>query len=602
MITKLFGFNGGVKPATHKDDSARAPIIRAPLPARLIVPLRHNTRAIARPIVEIGQHVLKGERIGGAEGVLGTACHAPTSGTVVDIAEHTMPHPSGLPTLCVYIEPDGEDRWIERKPFDYANCGCGDRQAVLDYLRDSGIVGMGGAAFPSHIKVGTKRVAHTLVLNGAECEPWITSDDRLMRERADSILRGAEILSDLLGAQRILVGIEDNKPEAIAAMREAAQKLPVAEVIVVPTLYPAGGEKQLIRVLTGIEIPHGKLGTEFGVQCFNVGTAEAVHRAFDLGEPLLSRVVTLTGNVERPGNWEVLVGTPIENLLELVGPRADTDRYILGGPMMGFALPDLSVPVVKGTNCVIAASQALFPYPPPEQPCIRCGACAEACPADLQPFELYWYARSKNFGKAQEYHLFDCIECGCCAYVCPSNIPLVDYYRFAKSEIWAREREHDAADAARERFEFRNYRQEREKAEKAARLAAKAAETKAKLAARGEGETAKAEDDPKKALIAAALARAKAQKESVAPKNTDDLPPEVQAEIAEIDARRKPLTGEEVAAQEAAEPSAREAGEAAAHARDEDTKKALITAAIERAKEQKAKQAERRETAERDDK
>lgn len=588
MIGKLFGFNGGVKPDTHKNESARTPIARAPLPARLIVPLRHNTRAIARCIVEPGQKVLKGERIGIAEGVLGTAVHAPTSGTVLEVTDHVMPHPSGLPTGCVVIEPDGEERWIEREPFDYRNA---NRQTMLDRLRDAGIVGMGGAAFPSHIKVGTEKHIQTLILNGAECEPWITSDDRLMRERAPAILRGAEILRELVGAERILIGVEDNKPEALAAMREAATQLqPAPEVVAVPTLYPAGGEKQLIRVLTGIEIPHGKLGTEFGVQCFNVGTAEAVHHAFDLGEPLISRVVTLTGNVATPGNWEVLIGTPVEDLLPLVEPRTDTDRYLLGGPMMGFAMPDLSVPVVKGTNCIIAASPALFPPPPPEQPCIRCGACAEVCPADLQPFELYWFSRSRNFGKAQEYHLFDCIECGCCAYVCPSHIPLVDYYRFSKSEIWARERESRAADQARDRFEFRNYRQEREKAEKAAKLAAKAAETKAKLAAAASSEAAApaaettAEDDPKKALVAAALARAKAQKAEIAPRNTENLPPATAAEIAEIDALRQATGIETPAPEEVAK--ARPEG-VPPHTSDDD-KKALIAAALERAAQRKA--------------
>lgn len=579
MIAKLFGFNGGVKPDTHKNESATAPIALAPLPARLIVPLRHNTRAIARCIVEAGQKVLKGQRIGEAEGVLGTAVHAPTSGTVIEVTDHTMPHPSGLPTGCVVIEPDGEERWGERKPLDFAACGCGDRQAVLDHLRDSGIVGMGGAAFPSHIKVGTERLVKTLILNGAECEPWITSDDRLMRERAPAILRGAEILRQLVGADRIIVGIEDNKPEAVAAMRAAAATLdPAPQIVPVPTLYPAGGEKQLIRVLTGIEIPHGRLGTELGVQCFNVGTAEAVHRAFDLGEPLISRVVTLTGNVEHPGNWEVPIGMPIEDLLPLAGSKSGTDRYLLGGPMMGFAIPDLSVPVVKGTNCIIAATPELFPPPEPEQPCIRCGACAEACPADLQPFELYWFARSKNFGKAQEYHLFDCIECGCCAYVCPSHIPLVDYYRFAKSEIWAREREQNAADQARDRFEFRNYRQEREKAEKAAKLAAKAAETKAKMAAGAEASAAATDEDPKKALVAAALARAKAQKAEVEAKNTDNLPSAVQTEISEIEQRRKLISGEPDEA-----PPPHEAPPTG-----EDAKKARIAAALERAAERRA--------------
>ena len=542
MIKRLFNFHGGIKPASHKSESANAPIRPAPLPHRLIVPLRQNARASARCIVETGERVLKGQRIGEAEGTLGTAVHAPTSGHVVDIAEHPMAHPSGLDTLCVVIEPDGEEAWIEHAPFDYRSQG---RLATLTWLRDCGIVGMGGAAFPSHIKLGSGKGMDTLIINGAECEPWITCDDRLMRERAAGIMAGVRILRELLGARRVLVGVEDNKPEALQSMREAARADTDIEVLGVPTLYPAGGEKQLIRVLTGIEIPHGKLGSEYGVQCFNVGTAHAVHRAIEHGEPLLSRVVTLTGNMAQPANYEVLVGTPIEHLLPLAEPRADTDRYLLGGPMMGFALPDLSVPILKGSNCVIAASPALFPPPQPELACIRCGACARACPADLQPFELYWFSRSRNFGKAQEYHLFDCIECGCCAYVCPSHIPLVDYYRFAKSEIWARERDVKAADQARERFEFRNYRQEREKAEKAARLAAKAAETKAKLAqkpAGADGDAAAqgeaAAEDPKKALIAAALARAKAQKAAVQPRNTDNLSPEKQAEIAEIEARR----------------------------------------------------------------
>lgn len=544
MITRLFNFRGGVKPESHKNESSAAPIVRAPLPPRLVIPLRQSIRSTARCLVEPGQKVLKGEHIGEGDGPLGTSVHASTSGTVIEIAPHPMAHASALETLSVVIEPDGEDRWIDHAPFDYRNVS---RNVALAYLRNSGIVGMGGAGFPTHVKLGNGSGIDTLVINGAECEPWITCDDRLMRERAAEVLSGAIILRELIGARRVLVGIEDNKPEAIEAMRAAASGLGEAlEIIAVPTLYPAGGEKQLIRVLTGIEIAQGKLGVEFGVQCFNVGTAQAVHRAIHHGEPLLSRIVTVTGNVARPGNYEALLGTPVGTLLALAGPKADTDRYIMGGPMMGIELQSLEVPVAKGTNCVISASPALFPPPLPELPCIRCGACARACPADLQPFELYWFSRAKNFGKTQEYHLFDCIECGCCAFVCPSHIPLVDYYRFAKSEIWARERDLKAADQARERFEFRNFRQEREKEEKAAKLAAKAADTRAKLAdgapaATAEASPAAADDDPKKALIAAALARAKQQKAAVTPQNTEELSPETQAEIAEIEARREKL-------------------------------------------------------------
>ena len=548
MIATLFKFKGGVKPASHKDESTHAPIVRAPLPSRLVVPLRQSAGGMPQPLVSAGQKVLKGERIGAPEGNFSAAIHAPTSGTVLAVESRTLPHPSGLSALCVAIEPDGEERWIERTPVSYA---AESPDALRDLLRDSGIVGLGGATFPSHLKLkpGVSGRIETLIINGAECEPWITCDDLLMRERAEGIVRGIAILRHIVAADRVLVGIEDNKPQAIAAMRAAAQASGV-EVVPVPTRYPAGGEKQLIHAITGIEIPYGRFGTEFGVQCFNVGTAWSVHRAIELGEPLISRIVTLTGNVDHPGNFEVLIGTPIDELLKLVAPKAGTDRFIMGGPMMGFTLARTDLPVTKAANCILAASPSLFPPQGPEMPCIRCGACTRACPAELQPHELYWFSRAKNFGKAQEYGIFDCIECGCCAYVCPSNIRLVDYYRFAKTSMRALEREKTASDAARVRFEFRNQREEREKTEKAARLAAKTAAAREAIVDAGKpaaaAPTQAAEpapalpqlDEAKKALIAAAIERASAQKEGVQPKNIDNLAPEKQAEIREIEARR----------------------------------------------------------------
>ncbi|MDO8958425.1 MAG: electron transport complex subunit RsxC [Rhodocyclaceae bacterium] len=585
---ELFRFPGGVKPASHKEASAAAPITQAPLPELLVVPFRQSATGSAAIQVVAGEKVLKGQIIGVAEGAFGAAVHAPTSGVVRAIESRRLPHPSGLAAPCALIEPDGDERWVERSPLDPFNS---DPELLRAKIRDAGIVGLGGAAFPSHVKA--KTAIETLVINGAECEPWITCDDRLMQERADEIVAGACILGRLMGARRILFGVEDNKPAAVAALRAAVGEIapspqPLSregrgafhadmqtmQVISVPTLYPAGGEKQLIRVLTGIEIPYGKLGPDFGVQCFNVGTAHAVARAVLHGEPLISRIVTLAGNFARSGNFDVLIGTPIDALLALGGPQPDTDRVVMGGPMMGFTLHDTAVPVVKASNCLLAMSPALFPPPLPEMPCIRCGACTRACPVVLQPHELYWYARAKNFGKTQEYHLFDCIECGCCAYVCPSRIPLVDYYRFAKSEIRAREREKVAADLARERYEFRQFREEREKAEKAVRLAAKAAETKAKLAREdavkvGAGETASAGEpgkaktasagepgktktasagepcntetapvNDKLALIAAAQARAAAKKAAVTPQNTAALTPDQQVQVAEAEARR----------------------------------------------------------------
>ncbi|MDI6749358.1 MAG: electron transport complex subunit RsxC [Rhodocyclaceae bacterium] len=493
-MLELFGFPGGIKPDSHKEESAGKPIRQAPLPPLLVVPFRQSATGGVDIRVKAGERVLKGQCIGSAEGPFGTCVHAPTSGTVIAIEARTLPHPSALSAPCAIIETDGADAWRERVPLDPYSA---DPETVRSRIREAGIVGLGGAVFPSHVKMNAR--VDTLVINGAECEPWITCDDRLMRERAPLIVAGAAIIRHLMGAKHVLFGIEDNKPDAAAEMRAALQTAghPEMQVVTVPTRYPAGGEKQLIHVLTGIEIPYGKLGPDFGVQCFNVGTAHAVARAVLHDEPLISRIVTLAGNYARPGNVETLIGTPIDALLALGEPKPDTDRIVMGGPMMGFVLPDTSLPVVKATNCLLAMSPTLFPPPPPEMPCIRCGACTRACPMLLQPHELYWYARSKNFGKTQEYHLFDCIECGCCAYVCPAHIPLVDYYRFAKSEIRAREREKAAADRARERYEFRKYREEREKAEKAARLAAKAAETKAKLAQEGAA-----------AVIAAAQSRA----------------------------------------------------------------------------------------------
>jgi electron transport complex protein RnfC len=309
------------------------------------------------------------------------------------------------------------------------------------------------------------------------------------------------------------------------------------EVVAVPTLYPSGSAKQLIKLLTGKEVPSGGLPTQIGVQCFNVATVYTMHRVINHGEPVISRLVTLTGNMDTPRNYEVLIGTPVGELVKLAGPKADTTGYIMGGPMMGLPLTDLGVPVVKASNCIIATSKALFPPLPRAMPCIRCTRCAQACPADLQPQELFWFSKAKNFEKAQEYKLFDCIECGCCSYVCPSHIPLVQFYRFAKSEIAAQEKERKASDHARERHEFREFRQEREKQEKAAKHAAKAAEAAAKAGGAAEGgddATAAA----KKAAIQAAVERAKAKKAAVKPQNVEDLPPEAQAKIEEIDELR----------------------------------------------------------------
>ncbi|MCP5159840.1 MAG: electron transport complex subunit RsxC [Gammaproteobacteria bacterium] len=507
-MSRLFPFHGGLKTVRHKTESNRQPIQPGPLPRRLTVPLRQHIGAIAKALVQVGDSVLKGQMIGQADGYISAAVHAPTSGVVVAVDTRPVPHPSGLPDLCVVIDSDGENRWIERQPVVYRALHPSELRNIL---RNAGIVGLGGAAFPSAVKLnlsGQDQHLETLILNGAECEPWITCDDRLMRERAAGIIAGLHVMVHLLEPREVLIGIEDDKPEAIAAMSEMCAGTGYA-VRSVPTRYPSGSVKQLVKLLTGKETPVEGLPIDVGVQCFNVATAYTIHRAIDHGEPVISRVVTVTGHVSRPGNLDALLGTPFAELIEQCGGyREKVERLIMGGPMMGFALHSDEVPLTKAANCILAASAEELTPTRPVAPCIRCGACVEVCPANLLPQQLYWHARAKEFDKAQDYHLFSCIECGCCSAVCPSHIPLVQYYRYAKNEIWAQEKEKQKAELARQRHQARLERLEREKQER-----------EAKLRQKSPARTAKAEDSGAggKLDIQTAVAQAKPQPLSLIP-------------------------------------------------------------------------------------
>lgn len=562
-FTKIFKFNGGVHPPENKSQSTQLPIGQLPLPASLVLPLRQHVGNIPKVKVNVGDHVLKGQLLAEAEGTVSAAIHAPTSGIVTAIDDAIIPHPSGLPDRCITISPDGKDEWIKREPQDWRNA---DRKNLVASLRLSGIVGLGGATFPTHIKLRAdgKSGIHTLIINAAECEPYITCDDMLMRERADEIVKGIAIAQYLLGAEKVMIGIEDNKLEAAKAIQAAIQDH--MQVVVVPTLYPSGDARRLVHLLLGTEIPHDKRSTEVGLQVFNVATVLALYRYFEFGEPAISRIVSMTGNVQTPQNFEVLFGTPLMHLVNAAGgAKKDTTHYIMGGPMMGFDLPDNNVPITKAANCIIAASPQLFAPPPPAMPCIRCARCADACPVNLQPQELYWFAKSDNFEKAADYNLFDCIECGACSYVCPSNIPLVQYYRYAKSEIIAADKAKEAANLARERNDFRLARIEREKLERAQKHAERAQGAKQE-ANKGLNEDEPREkndaleanqnkassdapvmsdaNDAKKAAIAAAIERAKAAKAAAAasgdaPKNITPASETVKKEIEEIDARRQ---------------------------------------------------------------
>lgn len=471
----LHDFPGGIHPPENKAISNGSPIAPGPLPEQLVLPLGMHIGAPATPRVSQGDTVRKGQMIADPKGAVSAAIHAPTSGTVVAIGPRPIQHPSGLDAPCIVIEPDGKDTWVEHAGLhDYTRLNPAE---VVERIRQAGIAGLGGAGFPTGIKVnlGDHQRVEQLIINAVECEPYITADDRLMRERAADIVTGIQIIQYLLNPRDTLVGVEDNKPQAIQALKDASRGCDM-HIHAVPTKYPSGGEKQLIQVLTGKEVDSGSLPAQVGVACQNVGTAYAIKRAIVDGEPLISRITTLTGNaVKRPGNYEVLLGTPVSELLHHAGINnpESLGRLVMGGPMMGFTVHNPAVPVVKTSNCLIAATPEELPEPPPEQPCIRCGACADVCPANLLPQQLYWYAKHDELERTQQHNLMDCIECGACAYVCPSHIPLVQYYRYAKGEIRHQAAEQEKADRARERFEARQARIEQEKAEKEARRQAR---------------------------------------------------------------------------------------------------------------------------------
>lgn len=517
-MTQLWDFSGGIHPPENKHQSTSVPIRTATLPEQLVLPVQQHIGEPATPVVAVGDRVLKGQKIADVTTGMGVPVHAPTSGTIEAIEQRPVPHPSGMPDQCIVLRPDGRDEWCELHPVgDYKQS---ERELVLQAIRNAGISGMGGAGFPTDIKLHPPRdrKVDTLILNGAECEPYITADDMTMRERSSDVVAGLQVMAWILRPERCVIAVEDNKPEAIAALREAVNATQI-EIAVIPTKYPSGGEKQLIRVITGQEVPSGGIPADIGVMCQNIGTAVAVAGAVFDGRPLISRVVTITGDaVAEPGNFVALIGTPFRDLLRQAGvDQSVLDRLVLGGPMMGYTLASDSVPVIKTANCLIAATGQELPLPPPEQPCIRCGQCAEACPMELLPQQLFWYSKSAEFEKAEHLNLFDCIECGACSYVCPSSIPLVQYYRFAKGEIRTQRAEKLKADRARERFEARQARLEREQEEKELRRkqrAKAAADAQAKKKAEAEKAAADGEavDEraAKAALVQQALDRKKA--------------------------------------------------------------------------------------------
>ncbi|MBV1788561.1 electron transport complex subunit RsxC [Marinobacterium sp. D7] len=595
-MSKVFSFHGGIHPPGNKKRSTRAPIGKAPLPKTLMIPMQQHIGGPADPIVKVGDTVLKGQLIAEPISRISASIHAPTSGKVVDIAAYPIPHASGLSEECIVIEADGEDRWIEHQGLgDYTRL---KRVDLIEHIRGCGIAGMGGAGFPTDVKLhlSEDHIVNTLIINAAECEPYITADDMLMRERAHEVLGGIEIIAHLLRPSHVLIGIEDNKPNAIHALESVLKHTELnIDMVVVPTKYPSGGERQLIKLLTDIEVPSGRIPADIGIVCQNVGTTAAIYRAVHFGEPLISRIVTVTGDaVLHPRNLETLIGTPFSTLLEACDLRPGAlSKLVMGGPMMGVTVENDQIPVIKTTNCLIAATAQEMPEAPPAQACIRCGMCEQACPAELLPQQLYWFAKGREFDKAKHHNLFDCIECGACAYVCPSSIPLVQYYRYAKSEIRTEQRDQQKADHARLRFEARQARLEREAAEKEARRKARAEEAakaqQQKTAAKDDtsveqASAATAEPDLKQLKTAAAVARTKLKKaqkayDEAAASNADNL---AELEAALNDARSKANEAEK--ALTAGAPAATEGG-------DDNLKQLKVAAAVARTKLKKAQDA-----------
>ncbi|HHQ4683396.1 TPA: electron transport complex subunit RsxC [Aeromonas veronii] len=580
----LWDFHGGIHPADNKLQSSQSPVVDAGLPPRLIIPLRQHAGPAGDLLVQVGDKVKKGQPLTRYAKGRVVPVHASTSGTITEIGNHTVAHPSGLGDLCVILTPDGEDEWGERNgKADYWNL---ERGELLERIQQAGVAGLGGAVFPTHSKLdGRGQLTEILIVNGLECEPYITTDDRLMQQYADEIMDGIRVLKHLLKPKLTLIGVEDNKPEAITELTRHATDEDVL-VKTVPTKYPSGGAKQTIELLTGRQVPKGGRAVDIGIMVLNVATVFAIKRAIIDGEPLIERIVTLTGDsFKKPGNAWVRLGTPVRWLLQRfeLQPEAE-QRVIMGGPMMGFTLPHAMVPVVKATNCLLAPTQAELPAPGPEQPCIRCSACADACPATLLPQELYWYSRAKEYDKAEKLNLMDCIECGACAWVCPSEIPLVQYYKIAKDDIREARAEAEKAERAKQRFEAKQARFEREKAAREARHAEAAAQRRQTMTAAG-GE------DP----VAAALARIKAKQDApiTAITATAEGLPDNSAVIAarearkrEAEARRAAKLAESANSDTAAAPQSTEAVDPAS-----DPKKAAIAAALARAKAKKAAQA-----------
>lgn len=432
---KFFGFRGGVHPPENKIQTENMAVEEVKAPKMLYVALLQHIGAPLDPIVAVGDRVLKGQKIADSQAFMSSPIHSPVSGTVKRIEDHVFPLMGRIKT--VIIENDEQETWAELSKIEkWENV---DRRTLLTMIREKGIVGIGGASFPTHIKLDPPADAKidTLLLNGAECEPYLNSDNRLMIENPEKIVNGIKIIKKILGVNRAIVGIEENKPEAIASMRKAVEGTGI-EIAPLKTKYPQGGEKQLIKAVLDRQVPSGKLPSAVGVVVQNTGTAAAIYDGIVNGIPLIEKVVTVSGKgIINPKNVKIAIGTPFSYLLDYCGVNREVvDKLVMGGPMMGMAQFSEEAPVIKGTSGLLALTKdETNPYK--TRACIGCGKCVEACPMGLEPLMFARLAAFEQWEQLKEYSLMDCIECGSCAYICPANRPLTEAIKIGKSKLRA---------------------------------------------------------------------------------------------------------------------------------------------------------------------
>ncbi len=467
-----YHFYGGLRLRHHKQISCQSPVEKPSLPPYLSVPLQQHAGEVAEAVVDVGDQVLKGQVIGRHPGC--ASIHAPVSGSVTARRDLPISDPSGKEGPCIVIQPDGEEQWVKLEAI--SDWSAASPEQLIKQMRECGLAGLGGAVFPSHVKaeVARKQQVHTLIINGAECEPYISCDEMLMREQPDKIVLGARILRRALGAERIVIAIEDQMGAVQVALEHAVAQSECPSILVVRVnkIYPEGGEKQLVQVLTSLQVPAGGLPCDLGLVCYNVATAAAVSDAVVAGRPLIERYVTVTGNgLVHPRNLLALIGTPFAHLIEACdGYRPGAARLVVGGPMMGFPVASDASPVVKAVNCVLVLTKQDIATPQTEMPCIRCGECARVCPAQLLPQQLHLQTNHGLWTQAEEYGLSACIECGCCDFVCPSHIPLTSWFRYGKVKLQERAVAAATTRRTRKRYEARATRLVREQTEQAEKM------------------------------------------------------------------------------------------------------------------------------------